>query len=73
LFTRKNVREVTGWSEFQTRHHLQKLESLEYLVRRTGRNGAALKYELLVDANEPEGTAHIGLIDVEKLRARPAA
>jgi len=73
LFGRKDVREKTGWSETQVRHHLHRLEQLEYVVRRTGRNGAAMKYELLVGAEEPEGTAHIGLIDVEKLRQKPAA
>lgn len=66
--SRREVRETMGWSEFQTRTHMGKLEDMEYLTRRQGRQGIGFLYELLVDPNTPEGTARIGLIDPAKLR-----
>jgi len=70
LFSRKELREKTGWSETQTRLHLERLESMEYISRRTGRQGSVCKYELLTDANEPAGKWQVGLLDVEKLRKK---
>ena len=72
-FTRRQVRERTGWSEFQVRTHIQKLEDLEYLARRHGRQGLGCVYELLIDCRDPEGIAHVGLIDTGELRERIAA
>ncbi len=67
-FTRKDLRERIGWSVTQTRIHLERLVELEYIQPRHGRNGISFRYELLIDAHEPEGISHIGLIDPEKLR-----
>ena len=69
-FTRREVREHLRWSETQVRLHMQRLEDLEYIARRHGRNGISCVYELLIDANEPEGVWHVGLLDVEELRKR---
>jgi len=69
-FTRRQVRERTGWSEFQVRTHVQKLEALEYLARRHGRQGIGCVYELLIDCGDPEGIAQVGLIDTKKLRGK---
>ena len=69
-FSRRELRERTGWSEFQIRTHVQKLEDLEYLARRHGKHGVACVYELLIDCREAQGIAHIGLLDVEELRKR---
>ena len=52
------------------KYTLFRLQELEYVAPRFGRMGATLKYELLIDADEPSETAHIGLLDVEKLRLR---
>jgi hypothetical protein len=68
LVTRSDLRQATGWSECQVRVHLRKLEHLECLCRRRGRQGSACAYELLVDPNEPEAKCPIGLIDVALLR-----
>ena len=68
LFSRRELRGLTGWSEFAVRSHLQRLEDLEYVARRWGRQGVGCVYELLMDAQTPEEVAHIGLIDVEALR-----
>ena len=66
-FKRRDVRARTGWSEFQVRTHMQKLEDLEFLARRHGKQGSGCIYELLIDRNEPEGVAHVGLIDLKEI------
>jgi DNA primase len=68
LFSRRELQAKSGWSYSQIKRHLAYLQDLEYIAARFGRMGATLKYELLIDADEPEGVAHIGLLDVEKLR-----
>ncbi len=68
LFSRRQVRERTGWSQMQIRRHLDRLAEFEYVNLRHSRNGLAVQYELLVDAGEPQGTAHVGLLDIKKLR-----
>ena len=68
LFSRRDARGQIGWSEFQTRTHLGKLEEMEYLARRNGRQGIGFLYELLIDPATPEGTARIGLLDPAELR-----
>jgi hypothetical protein len=68
LFSRRDLQAASGWSYSQIKRHLWRLQELEYVVPRFGRMGATLKYELVIDADEPEGVAHIGLLDVEKLR-----
>ena len=71
-FTRRQVRERTGWSEFQVRTHMQKLEDLEYLGRRHGKQGIGCVYELLIDCREPEGVYHVGLLGTAELRQKRA-
>jgi len=66
-FTRKDLRERNGWSYSQVKRHLERLQELEYIAARHGRMGLAMSYELLVDANESDAPAHIGLIDASKL------
>jgi len=70
LFSRRDLQAASGWSYSQVKRHLFRLQELEYVAPRFGRMGATLKYELLIDADEPSETAHIGLLDVEKLRLR---
>lgn len=67
-FSRKEVRDVTGWSLTQVSVHLQRLVELEYIAVRCGRMGGPFVYELIVSVEAPETIAHIGLIDVEELR-----
>jgi hypothetical protein len=66
-FSRKELREACGWSLTQVRTHLERLVELEYLAIRHGRLGSQFIYELLLDADEPEAVAHIGLIDTKAL------
>ena len=69
LFSRRDLQKQSGWSYSQVKRHLFRLQELEYIAPRFGRMGSTLKYELLIDADEPAEVAHIGLLDVEKLRA----
>jgi hypothetical protein len=73
LFSRRELRDFTGWSETQTRLHLERLEAMEYVSRRSGKQGSLCKYELLTAANEPEGSWHVGLIEVAKLKKKKSA
>ncbi|WP_036085457.1 CHC2 zinc finger domain-containing protein [Leptospira noguchii] len=45
--TRKEIRERTGVSDTRLRIHLKRLEDLEYLYARSGRQGLIVEYELL--------------------------
>ena len=73
LFSRRELREKTGWSQTQIRRHLERLQDLEYVSMRGGRNGVQMKYELFIDANEKAGAFHIGLIDVSTLKGKKKA
>jgi DNA primase catalytic core len=67
-FSRKELRDLCGWSLTQVRVHLERLVELEYLAVRHGRLGSQFVYEALFDLDAPEALAHVGLIDVETLR-----
>lgn len=68
VFTRREVRAFTGWSEFQTRTHLNKLQEMEYVLPHYGARGQSFVYELAFDGDaETEKPQLIGLIDVERL------
>ena len=69
-FTRREIRERTGWSGSQIRRHLEHLIELEHVASRGGRNGILIQYELLIDANEAADSYHVGLIDVAKLHRK---
>jgi hypothetical protein len=67
-FSRKEIRDLCGWSLTQVSVHLERLVALEYLALRHGRLGSAFVYEILFDLATPEAVAHIGLIEIAKLR-----
>jgi hypothetical protein len=74
LFTRQEVREATGWSDWQVRVHLHHLIELEYVVVASGRNGKRLTYELLFDGDpEEDGRYLAGLVEVGEVIERRAA
>jgi len=52
IFTRKDVREATGWSDWQVRTHMRELEELEYVKARMGAWGKEYVYELSWDGRE---------------------
>jgi len=69
-FSRRQVREFTGWSSTQVKLHLDRLQELEYIALWHGRMGRAFEYELLANVNEPNEKHMIGLLDVEKLKKK---
>ncbi|EKR62080.1 putative DNA primase [Leptospira weilii str. 2006001853] len=54
-FTRRDARERLGMSDTRLRVHLRRLEELEYLIVRSGRQGQIAEYELLYDGEGKEG------------------
>ena len=69
FFSRREVRARLGWGITQIRAHLERLRDLEYIEARVGQIGKSFQYELVTDCRETDDKAHIGLLDVEKLRA----
>ncbi len=68
-FTRRDVREALGWTDWQSRTHLDKLLELEYLVIHRGSNGRRYVYELLYDGGGRQGQPFLpGLVDPERLQ-----
>jgi DNA primase len=50
-FSRRDVREHTGWGNTQLKVHLKRLEELEYQLVHRGRRGQSIVYELLALAD----------------------
>jgi DNA primase catalytic core len=72
-FTRRQIREHTGWHDTQLRMHMERLVELEYLLVHRGTRGQQFVYELLYDGKGRDGELFIvGLLDVEELRKREA-
>ncbi len=71
-FSRKELRDLCGWSLTQVSVHLERLVALEYLALRHGRLGSAFVYEILFDLDAPETVAHVGLMEVACLRTATA-
>lgn len=68
-FTRREVRERVGWSDFQVRVHLGRLVELEHVLVHRGGRGLSFVYELLWDGGGTDGTPHLaGLTDASALR-----
>jgi DNA primase catalytic core len=68
-FSRRDVREATGWGNTQLKVHLRRLEELEYLLVHRGGRGQSFVYELLYDGDAEQPAPHLsGLIDVAELK-----
>jgi len=68
-FNRRDVRDATGWSDFQVRTHMEKLVALEYVLVHRGGRGQLFSYELLYDGRGQGGEPFLmGLIEVERLK-----
>lgn len=68
-FSRREVREYTGWNNTQLKHHLRRLEELEYLLVHSGARGQSFVYELLYKGEGKNGKPFLmKLIDVESLQ-----
>jgi DNA primase catalytic core len=70
-FTRRVVREFTGWSDYQVKIHIKQLEELEYLVPISGRRGQSFCYRLAWEGEGLDGERFLpGLVSVEELRRK---
>lgn len=70
-FTRRDIREYSGWSDFQVKTHIKQLEELEYIYSTAGRKGKEYVYELLYTGGGEDGNPFvIGLIDTEQLKEK---
>lgn len=68
-FSRRDVREYCGWSDFQVKMHMHKLEELEYVLVHRGGRGQSFVYELLYDGQGRDGKPFLmGLIELETLK-----
>lgn len=68
FFTRRELREASGFGNTQLKVHMQRLEELEYVVMRRGGRGQLAHYELLYDGKGQDGSPFLmGLLDVKRL------
>jgi hypothetical protein len=68
-FSRRDVRQYTGWSDPQVKRHLHKLEELEYLIVHRGERGQSFVYELYFERPaDPRQLFLPGLSEIGKLR-----
>ena len=65
-FSRRQVRERTGWGDTQLRVHLGRLVELELVLAHRGRQGQSFLYELLAQTGAI-GPSLSGLLDAETL------
>ncbi len=67
-FSRRQVRDITGWGDTQLRVHLERLVQMEYLIAHGGRRGLVFEYELLYDGQGADGGEFlVGLQDMDGL------
>lgn len=67
-FTQRQIRQYTGWSNYQVKIHLKKLVSLEYVLVHRGGRGQCFVYELLYTGQGKDGDRFLmGLIDAAEL------
>jgi hypothetical protein len=70
-FSRRDIREFTGWGHTQLKVHLKRLEELEYLLIHRGGRGQSFVYELLYDAPpDAVGRFLARLSSVEQLKRK---
>ncbi len=71
--SRREIRESTGWSDWQVRVYCERLVELEYLYLVSGANGKRFVYELAYAGEEEEKRPLLrGLVDVEELKKKLA-
>jgi len=70
-FTRRQIREHTGWSDWQIRQHIKQLEQLEYLYVRIGSRGKEYAYAMNYKGQgEDDSRFYLNLTTVEQIRQR---
>jgi hypothetical protein len=66
-FTRRDIRQASGWSDSQLKLHCARLADMEYLLIHGGGRGALMRYELLYDGQEPGQKRLCGLIEPQEI------
>lgn len=67
--SRREIREATGWSDWQVRTYCQQLADMEYLYAVSGNNGKRFVYELaFYTDDEEEASGMRGLASVDQLK-----
>ena len=70
-FTRKDIRNYTGWGNTQLKIHLHRLEELEYLLIHRGERGQSYVYELLYKGEGKNGTPFVlSLLNINQLNKK---
>jgi DNA primase catalytic core len=68
-FTRRQIREHTGWTDWQVKAHIKQLEELEYLHVRVGARGKQYAYALNYKGQGIEGgKCYLNLTPVEEIK-----
>jgi len=68
-FTRRDVRQSIGWTDFQIKKHMNRLQDMEYVLIHRGGRGQSFVYELLYQGEGEDGESFLllGLADMETL------
>ncbi|MFY9609431.1 MAG: CHC2 zinc finger domain-containing protein [Blastocatellia bacterium] len=66
--SRREIREATGWSDWQVRTYCQQLADMEYLYAVSGNNGKRFVYELAFYTEDEEEVGLRRLVSVEQLK-----
>jgi len=67
-FSRREIREATGWSQARVHRYLTELVELEYVLMESGRNGTLQSYRLAYDGQGKDGQKFVlGLKSVNEL------
>ncbi|HEU4388773.1 MAG TPA: CHC2 zinc finger domain-containing protein [Blastocatellia bacterium] len=67
--SRREIREATGWSDWQVRTYCQQLADMEYLYAVSGSGGKRFVYELAFYTDDEEEASGLrGLVSIEQLK-----
>jgi hypothetical protein len=68
FFTRRMIREYTGWTDWQVKTHIKQLEELEYLYVKVGARGKEYAYALNYKGQgENDSRFYLNLTPVEEI------
>jgi len=67
-FSRRDVRESVGWTDFQIKKHMNRLQDMEYVLVHRGGRGQSFVYELLYQGEGDDGGRFLlGLSNMENV------
>jgi hypothetical protein len=70
-FTRRQIREHTGWNDWQIKAHIKQLEELEYLYVRIGSRGKEYSYAMNYKGQgEDDSRFYLNLTTVAQIKER---